>query len=393
MQTAIDSGSVFDSNEARTSRESHAKERDLGNKIMAFAEVRWASVEHDEGERYGLGRTRPQSASVFVIPEGTGALSRARIMAIQELVRSSYAGMEVDDVSVIDTNSTSTSALTDDLDPLLRQQKEVEVRVEHKVRSLLVGYPGARVAVAAEIDPQMDVEKTTVKYDAEPTNLTNRTRKVTASSNRQPDRGVPGTTPNAIGNRAVNLEDSLESTQSSEDERETSGVAGQQYENSRMASLQVKSVRVSVALPLSYYETLHSKEYLKQNPEKTVADVTPLLPSRLEELRTQTEKAIQTGVSLLLPKVAAGADPLPMVTVWDFPDMPTPEPPAPDTAKLALAWLGRLLANDCHDRFGFGRAPRRAFGHQGVGRQRPARVSRRLRVGSPIASGRSGSRG
>ncbi len=205
VQEAINATTVFDSSDLRIAREMHAKEQDLGNKIAAFHEVRWASVEYDRGERRGLSRSTPQSASVVVQPEGTGPLSRPRIMAIKELIRGSYAGMSGDDVVVIDTNSSSTSSLTDDQDPLLRKQQEAEAWVEQKVRRQLVGYP-ARVAVFAEIDPTMEVETTSLKYDPEPTNLSTKTRKIESSSNRQPNRGVPGAAPNAIGNRAASLD-------------------------------------------------------------------------------------------------------------------------------------------------------------------------------------------
>ncbi len=340
VQEAIDATNVFDSNDLRIAREMHAKEQDLGNKIAAFPEIRWASVEYDRGERRGLSRVRPQSASVVVQPEGTGALPRQRIIAIKELIRGSYAGMSSDDVVVIDTNSTSTSALAEEDDPLLRKQREAEARVEQKVRSLLVGYP-ARVAVSAEIDPTMDVEKTVLKYDAEPTNLTNKTRKVESTNNRQPYRGVPGVVPNAIGNRAASLDENLETIKTKEDERLTSGVAGQQYENSRMASLQVKTIRVSVGLPTSYYETLHRQEFMKKEPDTSVADIPPLNDSDLEKLRTKTEKNIQSAVTVLLPEVSAGADRFPLVEVWDYPDLPGPPPLEPETAKIALTWLAK----------------------------------------------------
>ena len=191
VQEAINATTVFDSSDLRIAREMHAKEQDLGNKIAALHEVRWASVEYDRGERRGLSRSTPQSASVVVQPEGTAPLPRPRIMAIKELIRGSYAGMSIDDVVVIDTNSTSTSSLTDDQDPLLRKQQEAEAWVEQKVRRQLVGYP-ARIAVFAEIDPTMEVETTSLKYDAEPTNLSTKTRKVESSSNRPQHQGVPG---------------------------------------------------------------------------------------------------------------------------------------------------------------------------------------------------------
>ncbi len=338
VQDAINATTVFDSSDLRIAREMHAKEQDLGNKIGAFPEVRWASVEYDRGERRGLSRSTPQSASVFVQPEGTGPLTRQRIMSIKELIRGSYADMSGDDVVVIDSNSSSTSALSDDQDPLLRKQQEAEAWVEQKVRRQLVGYP-ARVAVFAEIDPTMEVETTSVKYDAEPTNLATKTRKIESSSNRQPNRGVPGAAPNAIGNRATSLEENLETTKNKEDERESSGVAGQQYENSRLAALQVKKIRVSVGLPESYYETVHASEQLKSDPTLTASDVKAMAPADLERLRAETEKDIRAAVTVLLPEVSAGANPDPLVEVWDYPDLPEPLAAEPETAKLALTWL------------------------------------------------------
>ena len=98
---------MFDSSDLRIAREMHAKEQDLGNKIAAFPEVRWASVEYDRGERRGL-TSGPSAIGQRGRPtRGHGPLTRQRIMAIKELIRGSYAGMSSDDVVVIDTNSTT----------------------------------------------------------------------------------------------------------------------------------------------------------------------------------------------------------------------------------------------------------------------------------------------
>lgn len=338
VDEAIKASSPFDSSELRRSREMHAKEQDLGNKIATFPDVRWASVEYDRGDRVGLSRVTPQSASVVVQPEGSAPLPRQRVMAIKELIRGSYAGMSSDDVVVIDTNGTASTAHADEDDPLLRKQREAEARIEQKVRALLVGYP-ARVAVSAQIDPTMEVEKTTLKYDAEPTNLSNRTTKIESTRTRQAVRGVPGTATNAIGNRAASLDDQVNSDRVKEDRRETSGVAGQQFENSKLAALQVKAVRVSVGLPTSYYDALHARDYLKREPDKSALDVPPLDETSLEKLRAKTEKNIQSAITVLLPEVSAGADRFPLVEVWDYPDMPGPSEVEPQTAKQAMTWL------------------------------------------------------
>ncbi len=338
VQEAIDKTSVFEPSELSVARQDHAKELDLGTKIGFFPDVRWATVEYDRGERFGLDRSRPQSASVVVNPIGTSPLNKDRIRQIQEMIRSSYAGMSSEDVVVIDTNST-TSPGADEDDPLLRKQREAEARIEQKIRALLVGYP-VRVAASAEIDPTMDVETTTVKYDAEPTNLTSKSRKVESSSNRPLNRGVPGAASNGLAaNRPVSLEDDLEVTKTKEDERESTGVAGQQYEQARMASLQVKRVRVSVGLPDSYYPSVYLQEFLQKNPGKSESDLPPLDDATLEQLRADTKENIQSAVTVLLPEVSAGEDKFPLVNVFHYPDLPSPTVQPPETAKVALTWL------------------------------------------------------
>ncbi len=335
VQEAIKATTVFDSSELHGARVQAAKELDLGRSISQMADIKAATVVYDRGERQGLGRLVTQSASVFVQPEGSSPLSRMRITGIQELVRGAYAGMKPEDVVVTDSNAITSASLTDEDDPMLRKQGEAEAWIEKKIRGLLIGFP-ARIAVTAEIDPMMDVEKTVLKFDAEPTNLSNKTRKVETTNNRPQSGGVPGAVPNTIGNRPASLEENVETMKSKEDERETRGVAGQQYENSRLASLQVKRVSVSVGLPRSYYEKLHEQTYAKKTPDEQVP---PMDNATYEDLKSKTTKNIKTAITPLLPEVAAGEDRFPLVEVFDYYDLPTPEPPAPETAKLALTWL------------------------------------------------------
>ena len=337
VDAAIKSSSPFDSSELRRSREMHAKEQDLGNKIATFTDIRWASVEYDRGERIGLSRATPQSASVIVQPEGNRSLPRQRILAIKELIRGSYAGMTTDDVVVVDTNSTTAGVNAEEDDPMLRKQRETEAHIEYKVRKLLVEYP-AQIAVSAEIDPTMNAESTTLKIDSEPTNLLTSTKKIETTRNQPIPSGVPDADPNAIGNRAVSIQRDFEALNTTEDQRETSGVAGQQYEISKLADLQVKTIRVSVMLPTSYYEKLHVMNSLQRDSSLVEADIV-LDDAALETLRTKTEKKIQEIISPLLPQVAAGTDPASLVTVRDAPDLPIPEQAKPLVSNQALTWL------------------------------------------------------
>ena len=337
VDAAIKSSSPFDSSDLRRSREMHAKEQDLGNKIATFTDIRWASVEYDRGERVGLSRETPQSASVVVQPEGNRSLPRQRILAIKELIRGSYAGMATDDVVVIDTNSTTAGMSAEEDDPMLRKQREAEAHIEYKVRKLLVEYP-AQIAVSAEIDPTMGSESTTLKIDAEPTNLLTSSKKTETTRNQQVPSGVPGADPNAIGNRAASIQRDIEVLNTTEDQRDTSGVAGQQYEISKLADLQVKTIRVSVMLPTSYYRTLHTRDAMKLD-SSLVADDVVMDEATLESLRNKTEKKIQEIISPLLPRVAAGTDPVSLVTVRDAPEYQISHETEPMVSNQALTWL------------------------------------------------------
>ncbi len=137
VQDAINATGVFDSSDLMNARQKAAKEADLGKRIAMLPEVKTASVVYDRGERRGLSQTRPQSASVLVVPEGTAPLPRYRVLAIKEMIRASYAGMSSDDVDIVDTNGTTTSSLDSDDDPLLRKQQETEAWWKQKIRSAL----------------------------------------------------------------------------------------------------------------------------------------------------------------------------------------------------------------------------------------------------------------
>jgi flagellar M-ring protein FliF len=341
VQEAIDKASPFESSEQRIARELHAKAQDLGARISTFPDVRWASVEYDRGERTGLSRARRQSASVVVSPEGSEPLTKARINMIKELIRGSYAGMSAEEVVVIDTNASHVSGVGDDEDPMLKKRREEEAAYEQKVLHALVGYGPIRVAAHAELDPTMGVEKASMKFDAERTTLQEYSKKIDSQAVRQGARGVPGAAPNAIGNRSATIEEPEQSSKSKQDEREASGVAGQQYELSKMAALQVRRVRVSVFLPSSYYDKVMVQDFLRENPGKIAADMPQPTPLQWQQKRADTEDKIKAAVTPLLPMPPAGEDPFPLVTVSDYPDLPEPPAASGGTPSQALTWLSQ----------------------------------------------------
>ena len=73
-------------------------------------------------------------------------------------------------------------------------------------------------------------------------------------------------------------------------------------------------------LPTSYYRTLHTRDAMKLD-SSLVADDVVMDEATLESLRNKTEKKIQEIISPLLPRVAAGTDPVSLVTVRDAPEL------------------------------------------------------------------------
>ena len=336
VDEAMAAASVFDSTDMRRSRERYAREKDLAAQVMAAADIRTATVVHDRGQRRGLDRNVVQSASVVVQPVGTEPLSRRRVRMIQEMIRAAYSGMRAEDVVVTDLNGTTTASVDDD-DPVLRKKREIETMVEQKIRGLLIGYP-ARIAASAEIDPSMNVQTTTLKYDAEPTTLASDSFKTESSQTTLPPRGEPGVRPNVTANRATSLEETT-TRKSEEDRRQTRSVTGQTYENRQAASLQVRSIRVSVGLPRSFYETQLVRQALRVDPTLKPEDVDINDVAALDQLRKETQDSIRSAIAPLLPPVTGTTDPASLVQVFETPD-PVEEPAAgPSGSAVALTWF------------------------------------------------------
>ncbi|MCM2371393.1 flagellar M-ring protein FliF C-terminal domain-containing protein [Aporhodopirellula aestuarii] len=339
IQAAIDSSTPFESSEQRLARVGHAKERDLSDNISKFPDVKTASVTYDLGERMGLSRGRKQSASVVVQPEGLDPLPRARIQMIKEMIRASFAGMQIDDVQVTDTNATSMPGDAENDDPMSKKRREEESYYENKIRSQLAGYGQIHVKTFADIDPTMGIEKASLKFDAQPTTLSETRRKFENESSRPMPGGVPGAQANALSNRPVKIEATTQTTKTKEDQTSSNRVAGQEYETTRTAALAVKRIRVSIGLPMSYYRQVHQHNFLQSNPDKKPEDIEAMSDDELQKLRDSTKLAIQSAVTPLLPEVSAGEDRFPLVEVWDYPDLPERAVASTGTGQAALTWL------------------------------------------------------
>src|SRR6056297_767285 len=340
VEEALNSSGLMELSSKQKARLSHAKKVDLSRAIEAYPEVEWARVEYDIREG-GFSNDVRQTASVTVIPQGNRPLSPMRKKMIREQVAGCFAGLAVDDVHISDTNEQGMGGYDEDENQLLATQRRVESNLEMRIRQLLIGYGDFQLAVRAEINPSLGSEKVEVKYDPEAVTTESSSRSREFDSTRQPQGGVPGAPPNTAtaSNTAVKIDKAATRVTSTDESKESRSEVGQSHEQSRYAGLQTERVTVSIGLPLSYYETAWRREYLMENPQATAEEIPALSGEDLAQLKKATGLKIQNAVTPILPPVEVGASTLPLVEVWDYPDLPEAPLPTPDTAAQAFSWL------------------------------------------------------
>lgn len=327
--------SPFDTERSRQSREHHAKERQLGRDIAAFPQVIHASVEHDVMNK-GYVKDHRQSAHVLVTPVGSDPLPGPMIRQIKQMVAASYAGLSADDVTVTDVNSNGVG-MDDEDNPLFAARVKWEQRYLTKARQVLAGFGPLSIDATVELDPTMDVAKAQLQFGT-PTTLQEQSSQATLESNRPPPGGVPGTTSN-VGNRPVTIDPAAQTTRMTQKEENARKVAGEQWEQSRMASLQPKRLSFSIGVPESYYERVWRADFFRANPDAKPEDLPPMAADDRDRLRTTTATEIKTALQPMLLPVSAGEDMFPLIEVWDHRDLPELPPSSPSAAAQAISWL------------------------------------------------------
>ncbi len=314
VQEAIEKASLFEPTSQREARQSHAKEQDLGNKLAAFADIKWASVEHDLGERKGLSAARTQSASVVVCPKGESPLSPARVQMIREYIRGSYAGMHAEDVVVIDTNADVATCPVND--PVTRRRYEEEARLKQEVHDILRGYGPIRVSAYIELQADAPVDP-----DPGLPAIVRQSKAKRISALPEAKRTLLGEIIEAVthvsSNQATRLSQPAGATSQTTATVSVNKVA--------VDASAIQQVRLSIGIPESYYQKVWEQLFLRSNPNQSLANVPPLEPADLQQLQQHAKANITTAVTpALLARVRTGrshSQAATAVDVWSFPDL------------------------------------------------------------------------
>lgn len=327
--------SPFDTERSRQSREHHAKERDLGKQIATFESISHATVEHDMVSK-GYVKDHRQSAHVLVTPTGSDPLPPHMIRAIKNMVQGCYAGLKSDDIHVTDVNADGL-AMDDEDNPLFKARIKYEKYFLNKARQLLKGFGQLSIDATVELDPTMDVERARLQF-GDPTALQEQITELTMESSRPQPGGVPGTASN-VGNRPVAIDPSSHTSRTTQKSDSSSKVAGEEFEASRIASLQPKRLSFSIGVPESLYERIWRDDFLRANPDAKPEDLPPMTAEDRSRLKASTVTDIKTALQTMLLAGAAGEDKYPLIEVWDHRDLPELPADEPSAADRAISWL------------------------------------------------------
>lgn len=132
-----------------------AKEGELARTIMASARVRFARVHIGQGSMQPFRRDQRLTASVTVTPSGEG-LNAQQAQALRFLVASAVAGLNPEDVSVID--SAGGTVIGAEADPAGQGNDRAEA-LRHNVERLLAARVGpGRAVVEVNVETMTDRE-------------------------------------------------------------------------------------------------------------------------------------------------------------------------------------------------------------------------------------------
>lgn len=341
--TAASSENPFMSSKSLDVRLQAAKQQELSLIISRMRGVEVATVTFDVVDKPGFPRRKEMTAMVAVKPSLGVELSAEQVKAIRSTVAGAYAGLDRNQVTVTDMESsrayagtgTSGQAGTDDnlyAEAKMRYERDWQAKIYDRLRMI----PNVVVGVNVDLNPEILRQSNSHKIDpkavavevAESSETSNTTLPVTG--------GRPGVVPNSLVNAPASVgqerggQSSLERTDAKQ-----ASIVGQDHLTTRMAPLTPKQVQVVVDVPMSYYRRIWNERNPTPAGEQTK---TPTQPE-LDKIEAEQRKRIEETLVKLLPRPESGNDPFIPVIVTSFQDLASAPPAVPGFVDTAGSWL------------------------------------------------------
>lgn len=352
LEKAMAADSPFLGAKDKAERMKIAKQNELALILRSMQGIESASVIYDIKKDTGLMRKDIATASVNIKPAGSEPLDPDRIPVIRNLVTAAIAGMKRENVTVTDLNGRTYAGSGDGNlgdpsdDPYYKLKGMYEREKRGQISDALSMIPGAVVQVSAELDNEMKHIKNTVRYDPKSvvaeSDSTNETEKAmgdtgggrTGLAAQQHSAQGPGGGAAVAGGGGGGRRTSSELEKIREKQRMLVTTDQDQVE---IKGLTPKRVQVTVVIPSNYY----AQVWKSQNPPAEGEEAKEPAADDLVPVEQRIKKDVEGLVVPLLPKLPAGEDPYPQVTVTTLQSLPAPTIDGPSTADNAIAWVGQ----------------------------------------------------
>ncbi|MFO0922787.1 MAG: hypothetical protein U0905_09905 [Pirellulales bacterium] len=347
---ALNAGTMFDGNLKNQARLMHARQKDVGRTLQNMQGIEKAWVNYDE-RREGFAREMKQSAVIFAKARGNVALSETIKRSMINAVKRSFAGLEPDEISLIDLG-VGTSMDGED-DPLqqegskyLTAKQSYEQDLRKKAMNLLSSYSmedgDVKVEVYADLEPTLREARETIKHD-KPTAIQTQSSTKSVESSKAGSGGRPGAEPNVGLNQRASLASGESSSKTKEVTEGQKSVTGTERTLVETPGLILKNATLAVSIPKSYLQKHYVRRWKDLNPEAKPEDKPPqITEAALTDLQNEVSRSIEGQLAALLPPAPPldkGANKYERVVVDFYVDSPLPELPKASLAETGLVWL------------------------------------------------------
>ena len=151
VETVLQDNSIWDSPSTRNLRLQNAREKDLARVIALMPDIDEARVNIDQHDDRRFGSENKMTALVAVKPAPTYQLESERVLAIREIVAAGYAGLDRQNITVIDLETGQVSGTTGALHTKASRSARLqhhETQWRNKLEQLLAAVPGIRIQVS-----------------------------------------------------------------------------------------------------------------------------------------------------------------------------------------------------------------------------------------------------
>ncbi|QDU88234.1 flagellar MS-ring protein [Pirellulimonas nuda] len=342
MDTALNSGSVFDSREVKQQRIKAARENQLTHIITLMPWVDQAAVLYEEQAGVGLRRISQVSASVSVAPAPGESLNSRRVKNLQRLVAGFHPSLSPERVTINNLGADDVDSgqmFAEDFDdPYFSKRVKYEAYVRNMLMEQLSYIPKVRIHVNAVLDEMQQRRTVEVKPSDKPVATSEITETEKIVSSTTDNGGLVGVTAQGPSrpkpDEAPRRQNQSETTRNLSDTQNRVGTTSTEEVHNGNTP---KEVWASIEVPRNFVI-----ETWKQRKRDLGEDVPEQInPTELAQVETDIKQGVERAVKPLLPTLKVGENEWSQMEVVFIDTMPDVVLPEPSVASEALAWSGR----------------------------------------------------